>query len=248
MTNDDHNSRQSSEPRDDELSELYRAASREEPPSHLDRAILDQARRQQTPRRSFSQWSVPLSMAAVVLLSVSIVSVIQREVPESLTQSPASSEADAAAPKDNIESGPTGMKAAPLMPPAPEAKREPLMEKPKKRGERQRKSAVATQQEKAAPDVSRRRPPEVRLTPIPPMAPLEMEERTLDAPVPRTDIAPGSSTLRAVPQGASTPEQWLAEIEALIKDEKMAKARQRLTEFKARFPEYRLGDRFRNLH
>jgi len=71
--------------RDPQLAAVYRAASGEEPPGHLDAAIRAAARREvdagpaRTRKVRFGNWGVPLSLAAVVVLSVSVVLMMQQE-------------------------------------------------------------------------------------------------------------------------------------------------------------------------
>lgn len=74
--------------RDARLAALYRAAAQNEPPAALDAAIRAAARRavSSKPRLAGSlfsrSWGVPVSIAAVIVLSVSIVTVIREEAPE----------------------------------------------------------------------------------------------------------------------------------------------------------------------
>lgn len=71
--------------RDPRLAAAYRAASGEEPPAQLDAAIRAAARREvdagpARPSMARSRnWGVPLSLAAVVVLSVSVVLMMQQE-------------------------------------------------------------------------------------------------------------------------------------------------------------------------
>ena len=78
---------------DKELSERYRAAlsdeMRDEPPAHVDAAVLAAAKRavgsQPWPAgapRSLRRWYVPVSLAAVIMLSVIVTLNIERERPE----------------------------------------------------------------------------------------------------------------------------------------------------------------------
>jgi len=72
------------EDRDPRIERLYRDAAREEPPAHLDAAILGAARREvgAGPRSLGSRlrrWHVPISIAAVVMVSVSLVVLVQEE-------------------------------------------------------------------------------------------------------------------------------------------------------------------------
>ena len=69
--------------RDPRLDLLYRDGARAAPPPHLDAAILAAARREVGARpRALSalrRWRVPVSIAAVVVLSVSLVTVVREE-------------------------------------------------------------------------------------------------------------------------------------------------------------------------
>ncbi|MFO1349748.1 MAG: hypothetical protein U1F68_03305 [Gammaproteobacteria bacterium] len=66
-----------------ELSALYRQARAIAPPLHLDSAILGAARAAVTPvrRRAAPRWSVPLALAASLVLGVGLVHLVQREAP-----------------------------------------------------------------------------------------------------------------------------------------------------------------------
>jgi hypothetical protein len=74
--------------RDAKLAALYRAAAQDEPPAALDDAIRAAARRavSSKPRLKVSlfnrSWGVPVSIAAVIVLSVSMVAVMREEAPE----------------------------------------------------------------------------------------------------------------------------------------------------------------------
>ena len=76
--------------RDARLAALYRAAAQNEPPEALDDAIRAAARRavSSKPRltvpRFRRSWGVPISVAAVIVLSVSMVAVMREETPEIL--------------------------------------------------------------------------------------------------------------------------------------------------------------------
>lgn len=81
------------EERDLRLAQLYRAGSVEEPPVHLDAAILAAARREvgARPKRlgaSLRAWRVPVSIAAVIVLSVSLVTLMMEEGADRVTEIP----------------------------------------------------------------------------------------------------------------------------------------------------------------
>ena len=78
--------------RDEQLSSIYRAVPAEAPPPALDDAIRAAARREvgARPRRAgapFARWQMPLSIAAVLVLCVSLV-VLMRDEGGELTQVP----------------------------------------------------------------------------------------------------------------------------------------------------------------
>lgn len=70
--------------RDPRLERLYRDAAREAPPAHLDAAILAAARREVGARprglsAALRRWQVPVSIAAVVVVTVSLVVLMKEE-------------------------------------------------------------------------------------------------------------------------------------------------------------------------
>jgi hypothetical protein len=75
--------------RDPGLDRLYSAAGRDEPPASLDMAILAAARREvgAGPRRvgaALRAWRMPIALAAVLVLSVSVVLLMKAEGPDGL--------------------------------------------------------------------------------------------------------------------------------------------------------------------
>ena len=77
------------DPLDDKaLSSLYARGSTEQPSNALDRAILEkahQATRESTRTKSVSVWPRAVSMAAVLVLSITIVMLMRLEAPETLS-------------------------------------------------------------------------------------------------------------------------------------------------------------------
>jgi len=129
--------------RDPQLDRLYREAAREAPPAHLDAPILAAARRDAGARpRSLTstlrRWHVPVSIAAVVIVSVSLVILVSEEGGEQIVPAPV----PAVAP-------PAGEAAAPATQPAlVEAAREttqpqPAAPAPPRRGSRDDAEAPA---------------------------------------------------------------------------------------------------------
>jgi hypothetical protein len=84
MSETPHNDRE----HDAQLTAMYRAAGQDAPPAALDAAILAAARREVAARPrpadySFGRaWRAPLSIAAVIVLSVSLVTLMREEAPE----------------------------------------------------------------------------------------------------------------------------------------------------------------------
>jgi len=79
--------------RDPRLDRLYRAAAHEAPPAHLDPPILAAARREVGARpRSLTSmlrhWHVPVSIAAVVIVSVSLIILVSEEGGERIVPAP----------------------------------------------------------------------------------------------------------------------------------------------------------------
>ena len=66
---------------DDKLSRLYREAAREEPSSELDASILAASRRAVSARPGRSNWMVPASIAAVLMLGIGVSLRMQTEKP-----------------------------------------------------------------------------------------------------------------------------------------------------------------------
>ena len=85
------------EPEDDKVAERYRALGREEPPPALDAKILAAARRETHLRRTPRRWVLPLSLAALLVLSVSVTLQMQHERPDLKNETAAPAQAGKAA-------------------------------------------------------------------------------------------------------------------------------------------------------
>ncbi len=109
---------------DPQLAALYRAGADAAPPAHLDDAIRAAARREVAagPRRSGSRrWAVPVSLAAVVVLSVSVVTMMREQGAdrlESVIQPPAETPAVTVQREVAGPAPTTAPEAAPLRQPA----------------------------------------------------------------------------------------------------------------------------------
>jgi len=126
--------------RDARLDRLYREAGGEAPPARLDAVILAAAHREAGARprplsSTLRRWRVPVSIAALVVLSVSLVTLVQQEGGDRLTEIPSialppalEQQASPPAPAAMAESGrqaPQSRTAAVAPPPPPAAASQP---------------------------------------------------------------------------------------------------------------------------
>ena len=103
---------------DSALSRAYRETGREEPPAHLDAAILAQARAATVPRRGGKpRWFMPLSLAATVVLSVGVVLLLSREGVTPVPMETPSPMPVAPAPKLTAPTAPAVVEKAPAVTP-----------------------------------------------------------------------------------------------------------------------------------
>jgi hypothetical protein len=123
---------------DPQLAALYRSGADAEPPAHLDDAIRAAARREVAagPRRAgIRRWTVPVSLAAVLVLSVSVVTLMREQGmdrPESMLEPappamtaergpPAPAEPEALPKRRAVAPPPVTAPDAPVVKPAPSA-------------------------------------------------------------------------------------------------------------------------------
>jgi hypothetical protein len=243
--------------RDARLDRLYAQAGREEPPARLDAAIQAAARRAVGARPQpigarLRRWGVPISIAAVVVVSVSLVTLMREEgagrLEESYPPAPAAPKAIAPAPAE-----PTGA--------ASSAGDSP--------GSRQlvAPSGVARKPAEEAADAVPRAPPEAEKAAARQAAPgqevlgkKKAETPAADAPhepaaamrsAPlRADQRPMASSIEARERSLTddqfnsllkelekaAPDTWLERIERLRREGRHVDADALLAEFKKRFP------------
>jgi hypothetical protein len=207
----------------------YRALGAEEPPRALDEAILRAARR---PSRTWVQrWSVPVSLAAVVVLSVVVTLRIQHEQP-GIEQAPVQ------------EKRPAGNKTDPRPAPAPAA---PAQD---------RKEAVATKPVPPSPAAAQPFPsaaqdkaaePSVAAAPAAGAASAEgsLSRGVADvARAPAARPAPAAARIMSAEKTVQgeTPEQELERIAKLRAEGRHDEADKALAEFRKRLPDYRIPD------
>lgn len=235
-------------PVDPELARLYRDAAREEPPQHLDAAILAAARREagaqprplQQPAggtvssrmktgnvpaaNRYRRWHVSVALAAVLVLSVSLVT-LHREGEEYQPMGapgapPAAQERrDAPAPSPQPPASPSARKAVP----------ERRVEDARAAGsaEDSVRSAQPTRREEAAPAAAAEA--EAPGGGQPPSS--------LAAPQARPRMPEEQAGTPAVPTADAPPERWGERIIALRQQGKAAEADALLAEYRRRFPD-----------
>lgn len=217
---------------DEDLSALYRSTDPVEPPAWLDERIVTAARAAVTapapaaalPRRSrWRRWTMPLAMAATVVLTVGSVRLVQKsaelESPRQeakAIQSPTLSAGQAPGAADNVGAGPAAQPAvAPAAPPPLETF----------------ETAPRSQLEAAHP-----------ASPEPVAKPkAEQTTRSMAKPA-RSEPADAATRqdLRQDQPRARPPAQWLAEIAELRRLGHTAEAAAQLKAFRRQYPDYPL--------
>ncbi len=239
---------------DSELSRAYKEAAGEKPPAALDAAILQEARHAvdhggRVARGPFARtWLVPASLAAVLLLTVGLVTFVSRESGEA--PSPAGAprralEADrlqSQQPRSKLEAQApaapgderTSLKRKRAGPPAPLAEEPALM--------KQQKAPAEKKAAPAPPPAKMRTDAPASVTPA--MVPAESTERRRA----RDEVGGQSkedkreqrppAALTATEMRALSPEEWLKRIAQLREQGKHDEAEASLAAFKKRYPDY----------
>jgi hypothetical protein len=237
--------------RDPKLRSAYRALGAEEPPRALDEAILGAARQSAQPWTR--RWAVPLSLAAVVVLSVTVTLRVQHEQPGIEQPAPVRKEEQVAR-----------QAAEPVKPAAEPVARAP-QQKSMPRKEAQAFPSSAQDRAVAENRVAEAAParPAAAAAPAPQMEAPALAKRA-DAPLevgsaagsvaapPAPAPAAAAPAMRAMQrdrvaaersggeQRALTPEQELERIAELRKQGKHDEADKALAEFRKRYPEFKI--------
>jgi hypothetical protein len=211
---------------EDKVSRRYRELPREEPPRHVDEAILAAARRAVearpaplVPPAGRRRWYFPLAAAAIIVLAVAVTMHVERERPDLeiavapvTAPAPAPQQLPEAAPAQALEkrkalvSDAQPPAAAPAVPPPTQ-----LQEKPARRDEETVRSEVASR------------------------APLRPEGTSAL----KTQRA-AADALGGV--AAESPEQWLERIAELRRQGRHEEADKALAEFRRAYPDYRIPE------
>lgn len=248
---------------DEKISQRYRELGAEEPPRALDEAILAAATRSArslhgSARPWSRRWVVPLSLAAVIVLSVTVTLRIQHERPGIEAPAPPAKESVPASPAPQVkEPAPTA--AAPVADAQPKPKVEGQLNAAAGAPARERPAKPASQDE-----------PKPFAPPLRDQAPAASPAAAV-APAPaaavssRADVARGaeSSVAGAVAQQAGpvqalakraeaqvnlqaeTPERELERIAELRRQGKHDEADKALADFRKRYPDFRIPEAMR---
>jgi hypothetical protein len=216
--------------RDPKVSQRYRELGAEEPPRHVDDAILAASRRAAhvhpaplVPPTGRRRWYFPVAAAAIIMLSVAVtwhMQVDEGPDPDGYAASAPSPEAPLEAPAEKkIE-----MQAAPAAKPfTPDPPRE--------------------SRDQAAPEAPARAAPQA----APPVAASRMEERAREsAPVAGARAPEAARADRALgkvgEQATEPPEKWLERIAELRRQGNHEEADKALEEFRKRYPDYKIPE------
>lgn len=217
----------------DPLSQRYASLRRDEPPEEIDAAVLEAAREALAPGRIDTvrparRWFVPVTAAAMVVLSFSLVMSIVLETNRRTVGEDAIAASGQAAPEKSqrrteqlavaeVDSSDVTTAAEP---PA-----------------RQMRAATAAAPKEALEEKHDER---------------RAESEAFAAPPPSApERAPDSSFADAVAPAKfidrSTPESWLEAIETLVETGELDEARSELEDFRMRWPKHELPKRLRSL-
>lgn len=228
----------SDELRDEQLSRLYREADGADPPAALDASILAAARAAvpaaPSRRRAWWQsWTLPMSIAASVVVTVTLTLMVQQEEAErALGEAPEAQRAPATVAAEKPDAA--GLAARPA-PPAATPKPAP--------------SPTPAPREAARPPAAPAPVAVPKLAEEPPAAPAAAGMRQQAAPAAdAVEMRARPAPLRKEAVGAAaprTPELWLEEIRRLKQEGKEKEAAEALAEFRKAYPGYALPEDLR---
>ena len=233
---------------DERIAQLYRDVAREEPPAHLDKAILAAARERTTVTRPreprWRVWQLPFALAAVAVVTVSLVGHMRDEGAERIGEVPEATvpartaEAPLQQPSEHAE-----LRAETAAPKAAESRQQATTGQVKKRievpagGATSSRDAATTEQEVAAPPLAQSAPV-ASSAPAAPAAPRE-ETRGRAAVMRSAPTAPPAAA-DSVPLVAELerepPAVWIERMLRLRREGRVSEADALLAEFRKRFP------------
>jgi hypothetical protein len=242
-----------------EVSERYRAGAEDEPPARLDAAVLAAARREVGQPRQRRNWQMPASIAAMLLIGVSLVLLVRDNEPPLPSLERPAEEAKLAKPAPPQ----LAMKAQPKARADSHREDRPSRER-SARPDREpivRDEAAATQENTAsgttAPLASAPASPaiagpaksaEQEQSRIAESSDFSSSKKAKEVAGAATESRPSAQALRKEDAAASAqPRDWLGKIDDLLRDGKEAEARRQLLGFRQQYPRYPLPERLQAL-
>jgi hypothetical protein len=245
-----------------EVSARYRAGAEDEPPVRLDAAVLSAARREVEQPRKRRHWQVPASIAAMLVIGVSLVLLVrENEPPLPSLDRPASDEAKLAKPAPPQ----LAMQAQPKARADSHREDRPSRERSARPAREQgaRDEAAATQENTASGTAA----PPAAAPAVPVVAaPAKSAEQEQSRIAESSDSFSGKKAREGGGAGAATesrlsaralrkedaaappqPRDWLGKIDDLLRDGRQAEARRQLLDFRQQYPHYPLPERLQAL-
>ena len=239
---------------DQKITQRYRELAREEPPRHLDEAILAASRRAAETRPApllvpsgRRRWYFPLAAAAVIVLAVAVTVHVERERPElEVAEAPIAAPPAPSSTREEQAAAPAQVPSQDLR-----AKRdaEPLADLQKAQKPATPPppppDAVSGARESARADAAAKPFSEMQQAPAPvpqakPAAPMREEARARASAAP--DAAPAVAGIALGAFARASPEQWLLGIDDLKRQGRHEEAERELAEFRKRYPNYRIPE------
>ena len=214
---------------DPRLTRRYQELARAEPPARLDAAILGAAREAAQPR--LRRWYVPVSVAAVVMLSVTVA--LQLQIDPANMQSEIAAVPPPRIPEELFKT------AKPAEAPKAAEARKALP-----RVERKREQAAETRSARDEPvqfAASPEAPPPPAAKPAPAPARADAAREAPQASARSIGAVAGARALSF----EEDPARWLEQIAELRRQGKHDEADKALAEFRKRYPQYRLSEEMR---
>lgn len=231
-----------------EVSAAYRATADAQPTAGVDAAILDAARREaRRPRRR--AWQVPAAVAAVLVLGVTLALRMRDDFgglpPPAPAQKPAASTAPARPAAPDARGEAAGV-------PAQERKAEAMDRPSRDRMERPERQAEV----RIAPQAPAAPPSELAARPAPSLeqqqafAPLREQARAADG-VAESELADAVPERRSLAMRKQAPaasvaerdaQEWMREIESLLRQGRTEEARAQFAEFRRHHPDLAVSE------
>lgn len=214
------------------MTKEYRDLPREEPPRALDDAILAASRRAVEARpgplvapSGRRRWYFPVAAAAIIVLAVAVTVQVEREQPGeqiiSVVEPQKEVMADRAKSEPARRAEPKPFAVEP--PPPPPLPSESRMQ--------EKSPAPPPASQPAPPSVLAKRADEANA-----------QLRQAEGARPRSEVMARAAAGPASRFASATPEQWLLAIDDLKRQGKHEEAQRELTEFRKRYPNYRIPE------